>query len=59
MCEIEKLLREEGMIIGYVETMRRHGASDDEIMKEIKEEFDLSDLEADSFVQGTKEQVNV
>ncbi len=29
MCEIEKLLREEGMIIGYVETMRRHGASDD------------------------------
>ncbi len=59
MCEIEKLLREEGMIIGYVETMRRHGASDDEIMKKIMDRFGLRDCEADSFVQGTKEKVNV
>ena len=55
MCEITKSFVEEGKVIGVVEYLRRHGSSDDEIKKEIKEEFDLTDYEAESFIQGTKE----
>ena len=59
MCEITKSFVEEGKVIGVVKYMRRHGASDEEIHKEIKDEFDRNDFEAESFAKGTKEAVTV
>ena len=55
MCEITKSFVEEGKVIGYIEAMRDDDASDEKILTKIKEKFDLSDFEAESFVKGTKE----
>ena len=55
MCEITKSFVEEGKVIGSVETMRRLGYSDEDILKQIKNQYDLTDYEAESFIQGTKE----
>ena len=55
MCEITKSFVEEGKVIGVVETMREYGATDETIKERIKAKFDLTDYEAESFIQGTKE----
>ena len=55
ICAITESFVEEGEVIGVVRYLRKRGASDDEILAEIKEEFNLDDYEAESFVQGTKE----
>ena len=52
MCEITKSFVEEGEVIGAVRILRKHGSSDDEIKKEMKEEFGLTDYEAESFIKG-------
>ena len=57
MCAITQSFVEEGEIIGVVKYMRKRGATDNEILAEIKEEYGLDDFEAQSFVRGTIDQV--
>lgn len=56
MCAITESFVEEGEVIGFVRYMRKHGSSDEEIIEEIKSEFDLDDFEAESFVKGNGQQ---
>lgn len=50
MCAITESFVEEGEILGVIRYMRKHGATESEILDEIKEEFSLDDFEAESFL---------
>ena len=56
MCAITESFVEEGEVIGVVKTMCKYGASDEEIIKAIKSDYELDDFEAESFIKGTSEQ---